>query len=324
MINYCTYFDSNYLTRGVALYLSLKRHSPPFVLWVLCFDDQTHEALTKVNQPDLRPIRLDDFEAGDDLLVAAKRERSRIEYYFTCTPSVAWYVLRQDPSIDSITYLDSDLLFYADPTTILASGGGRSITIVPHGFPEHLRSLEIYGVYNVGLVSFRNDDVGRPHLESWRLQCIEWCFDRVEDGKYADQRYLDDWPTYPGVAVIDHPGAGLAPWNVAVRRVQVAGEGLSVNGQPLIFYHFAAFEYLGRGIFDLGLRQYGRIPPQLRRRLYGEYVRVVGGARAWLAERDAAPRVGASIRGDQAFDARRLISDLWRGWAIFDRRTSGF
>ena len=32
---YCSYFDHNYLSRGVALYRSLQRHAPGARLWVL-------------------------------------------------------------------------------------------------------------------------------------------------------------------------------------------------------------------------------------------------------------------------------------------------
>lgn len=35
---YCTYFDHNYLSRGVALHRSLQRHAPGARLWVCCED----------------------------------------------------------------------------------------------------------------------------------------------------------------------------------------------------------------------------------------------------------------------------------------------
>ncbi len=90
---FCTYFDSNYLDRGLALYNSLMRHAGRFRLWVLCFDDAAFDTLRSLALPGLEPIALAEFEKGDDALLAAKTNRSRFEYYFTCTPSLPLYLL---------------------------------------------------------------------------------------------------------------------------------------------------------------------------------------------------------------------------------------
>ncbi len=58
-------------------------------------------------------IRLADFE--DDALRAAKQTRNALEYCWTCTPSVALWVLRHRPELESVTYVDADLMFFSDP-----------------------------------------------------------------------------------------------------------------------------------------------------------------------------------------------------------------
>jgi hypothetical protein len=308
-LDYCTYFDANYLTRGLALYRSLQRHSPPFRLWILCFDDATYDAVTRVGDAAVRPIRLADFEKDDDSLLAAKLDRSRVEYYFTCTPSLPLFVLEADPSIETITYVDADLLFYSDPTALLANREGRSVTIIPHGFPPHLRHLEDRGIYNVGLVSFRNDEAGRACLQRWRRQCLEWCYDRIEGGRFADQGYLNDWPqVLDGVVVVDDPGAGLAPWNFMRYRIDLRGDPPTVDGHRLVFYHFQAFKAHGRRLFDLGLAGLGKMPRALRIPLYGGYVDELTAARELLIKRGVQPPVGAPT--GRFSQPRRVLSTL--------------
>ena len=73
MRHFCTYFDRHYLVRGLALYRSLKEHAGPFTLWVLCFDEWSYDVLTKLAEPDLRPIALADFERDDPELLAVSR-----------------------------------------------------------------------------------------------------------------------------------------------------------------------------------------------------------------------------------------------------------
>ncbi|MCX6031988.1 MAG: glycosyl transferase [Chloroflexi bacterium] len=251
--SFCTYFDRNYLTRGLALYHSLVRYcQKPFTLWVLCFDNETYDVLARLDLPGVRLISQQEFEAGDEALVRTKDERSRVEYYWTCTPSLPLYILRHHPQVEIVTYLDADLYFYSDPQPIYDELSAGSILIIEHRYaPEHAHHAATSGVYNVGVMAFRRDEHGLACLEWWRERCLEWCYMRMEDGKFGDQKYLDDWPErFPGVVVLKHKGAGLAPWNVSRYRLAFADSTVSVDGQPLIFYHFHGYKLISGNIFE--------------------------------------------------------------------------
>ncbi len=274
------------MAMGLTLYRSLLVHSSSFTLWVLCFDDAAFDTLTKLGMENLRPVSLREFEEGDEALLEAKQCRSRVEYFFTCTPSWPLFLLNRNPEIGRITYLDADLMFSSSPDPIFREFGDKSVLIVGHRFPDRLRHMEIYGIYNVGLLSFVNDPRGRESLRWWRERCLEWCYDRTEGGKFADQKYLDDWPErFPGVAVLRHKGAGLGPWNWMNYRIQGQEGKMTVDGEPLIFYHFQGLKFLTRRFFDTGIAAYGRMPATLRRSLYTRYVESVLETERWVREK---------------------------------------
>lgn len=245
--HFCTYFDKHYLTRGLALYQSLREHCQrPFVFWVLCFDQTSYSILDRLALDGIRLIRREDFEAGDDALATARANRSVVEYYWTCTPSLPLFILRQDVTIELITYMDADLFFYSDPQPIFDELAEGSVLIHEHRYQrEYAQAAETSGHYNVGLMVFRRDDAAMECLHWWRDRCIEWCYARFESGKFGDQKYLDDWPErFRRVVVLQHPGAGLAPWNIGQYRLNLAGNKRFVDGYPLVFFHFHAFRVL--------------------------------------------------------------------------------
>lgn len=274
MYYFCTYFDNRYLPMGMALYQSLKKQCPSFQLWVLCMDRTCYDILFKLQLPNVHLIPLEDFEAGDEKLLGAKRNRTLIEYYFTCTPSLPLFILNHYPEVDQITYLDADLFFFNSPMPLFDEIGMHSIAIVEHRFPAHLRHLEKHGIYNVGWLSFKRDEHALACLQWWREQCFEWCYDRVEDGRFADQKYLDTWPDrFPGVVVLRHKGANLAPWNISNYMVREDSGRIWVDEQPLIFFHFHGLKKLNAWLYNHNLAVYSvRISSSVLRSIYAPYI----------------------------------------------------
>lgn len=277
MYYFCTYFDQNYLQRGLTLYHSLRKHCPEFKLWVLCMDHTAREILEELNLPDIYPISLQEFEKNDEPLLRAKQTRSRIEYYFTCTPSLPLYILNHFDHVDLITYLDGDLFFFADPTPVFQELAGNSIAIVGHRFPARLRELEKYGIYNVGWLSFRRDENGLECLRWWRNLCLEWCYDRPEEDRFADQKYLDRFPErYGSNIILQHKGANVAPWNIENYNLHADGTTVYVDDQQLIFFHFQGFKQVISCIYDWGLWRYGvRMSKELIDYIYLPYIRAL-------------------------------------------------
>ena len=334
MFYFCTYLDSNYLTRGLALYRSLVRYVGSFRLWVLCFDDRAYQTLQKLMLPQVKPIFLGDFEKDDEVLLRAKRNRSRIEYYFTCTPSLALYILREHPEVDIITYLDSDLFFFSTPSPVYKELGDNSILIVKHRFPPRLTHLERYGIFNVGFLSFRRDSNGLQCLNWWRRRCIEWCYDRVENGRFADQKYLDDWPNrFSGVVVLQCKGAGLAPWNVGNYSLRLNNGHVTIDAQDLVFFHFHGLRQIKWWLYDPNLGCYGvRADRLLKRYIYGYYIQELWRVARCIFILGNQPHIhtgsirggsqGVSLSGSRTI-LRKMVSEAEQGLAISSKVLRG-
>jgi hypothetical protein len=161
-------------------------------------------------------------------------------------------------------------MFFSDVRPILVVRGS-SITILEHRFQPWNQYLAVSGRFNVSWVAFRRDEEGLACLTRWRGQCLEWCFARLEDGKMGDQKYLDTWPDeFKSVHVLEHKGAGVAPWNFSNHRIHVADGQVQIADSPLIFYHFHNFQWLNDGSVDCMTSKYsnGHNPP---REIYEPY-----------------------------------------------------
>ena len=264
---FCTLFDSNYLSRGLAMYQSLARHAGPFLLYVFAFDDATLAALRGLALENVVVVPLAEFEDAE--LLRVKPSRSRAEYCWTCTPSTLLWVLEKRGHA-VCTYLDADTYFFSSPDPLLAELGANDVIITEHRYsPQHDYSATS-GIYNVQFVTARASERGLRVLRWWRDACLESCELNPAEGKCGDQKYLDDWPQrFSGVNVLRHIGGGVAPWNVANYTLSERGGRPYVDGVPVVFFHFHALQlFRPSARFAGGRRRHGLRPVSSQRMLW--------------------------------------------------------
>mgnify|MGYP001398999812 CR=1 FL=1 len=239
--HYITYFDKNYLARGLVLIKSLFENcATPPTIFVICLDEITRVILNKIYQDRLILIPIHEIENADHELLELKNTRSLVEYYWTLTPSIILYVIKKHPKINILTYVDSDICFFSNPGIIYDSLGNNSILIHEHNYSPRYKHLEqTSGKYNVGLMCFRNDSIGIKALMWWREQCNSWCSLTPENGKFGDQKYLEDFPKlFSSVTILNNDGCALAPWNYDNYTISNENGKLFSNDHPIVFVHF--------------------------------------------------------------------------------------
>jgi hypothetical protein len=237
---YCTYFDSAYVPRGRVLIETLRRQGDDNPVHVLALDDAAFVEVSSWSDLGVCVLTLSELEEKFPQLIAARADRSRMEYVFTLTPWLTSWTMGEVAEGSWVTYLDADMAFFSSTSPIYEGLADASVGIVEHRFTWEQAWRRKYGRYNVAWVGFRNDDAGRGCLQWWADQCLDWCRDEVDNGRFADQGYLDRFPElFSGVKTIELPGADVAPWNLRRHHVSSSPNGdVLIDGQPLIFFHF--------------------------------------------------------------------------------------
>lgn len=318
MHKFCTYFDKNYLLRGIAMFRSLKESGIPFSLDVLALDKETDEVIRAINCPELNSIPLSEMENNFPELSAAKGNRTLIEYYFTLSPCLPLYIFERNPEIQRITYVDADLIFYSSPEPLFQELGTSSIQICEHRYSPLLRDRDQYGRFVVQYQTFRRTTTGMRCLQRWKSQCLEWCQDKPDGGRYADQKYLDEWPELYGkeLSIIQNLGAGVAPWNWSTFPVTRKAGKIHIQNSPLVFYHFHGLKIFSPHFISNGLADWTRMPWRMQRFLYAGYVRRLREASAWIRSRSgyAIRMKDHSIRRKtlRISDLKEIASKAWR------------
>ncbi len=274
MLNFCTLFNTNYLARGLALYESLDKVCQAFHLYVFAFDDNCYNYLTNHPLPHLTAISLKDFESPS--LLTVKPTRSMAEYCWTSTPFTILYCL-QKYALKDCTYLDADMIFYNDPKVLIDEMGSKSVLISEHRYPKMYDQAWYSGIYCVQFMCFKNNDAGLKVLNWWKDRCLEWCYGRLEDGKFGDQKYLDDWTTrFDCVHVMQHRGGSVAPWNlISYKFLSTLPLKLMEKKTGLlydvIFFHFHGVQFFTDDKFSLAGPLY-EISGNIKKLYYYPYI----------------------------------------------------
>jgi hypothetical protein len=137
----------------------------------------------------------------------------------------------------------------------------KNVLITEHRFSflPRLYEEKRSGRFCVQFITFRNETNSLKVLDKWRKQCIVWCYARHEDGKFGDQKYLDEWPSnYQNIHILQHQGGGIAPWNL--KQYNFYKDGNVMNGRvkkngnafKVVFFHFQYVKLLENGSCDVG------------------------------------------------------------------------
>lgn len=237
---YCTYFDQGYLSRGIAMIESLRAVGDQGTVVVLAMDSVVADYFIAHPELHVDVVRLEEVEARYPQLLSVKVSRTAMEYLFTLTPWLMGYVMETESEASWVTYLDADMEFFSSTDVIYSELQGYSVGIVSHRFTRKQEWRNKYGKYNVAWVSFHRDVEGLRCLQWWADSCLDWCGDYADNGRFADQGYLDQFTSVTkSVCIVTNAGVDVAPWNLARHSISTDANGnLTSDQDALVFFHF--------------------------------------------------------------------------------------
>lgn len=152
---------------------------------------------------------------------------------------------------DRICYFDPDILVLGDLAELYDRLGRADAVLTPHltapidddKVPAE-RDILLSGIYNLGFLGIAFNERTLPFLGWWSRRLYRECLHQTERGLFVDQRWMDFAPSFLGkVEILRDPGYNMAYWNLAHRSVTRNGEGWTVNGVPLRFFHYSGYDF---------------------------------------------------------------------------------
>lgn len=251
--NFCTVADSNFTSRIQALNFSLTRHNNDYILHLLCLDDTIYN---RISDNKIIKYRLSDLlDADDDLKNSRLNYPSRealtnasqdiekakqIQFIWTLSPYFTDYCLNHIHNQDSILYIDSDIYFFDSLDSVYENIDYTSVGLVEHRIPYNHNN----GKYNVGIVYFKNDTIGKACARFWK-NCLLFTDHKFYNshGDCGDQKYLELFENmFPKVTILDKFIGHLAPWNINFHQYYDNIIIWNNKKQKLLYYHFSNFQ----------------------------------------------------------------------------------
>lgn len=249
---FCTILTKGRLYQGLALLTSLNRvMGEDFFIFILCIDDESHSVLKKIKWNTFHLITEKELDAG---IQSLKEERKIHEYCWTLKPVLCEHVMTNYSSIKRVTYLDSDLYFWENPNKIFKNQPNCSVLLsIEEKYKPNWKKasqrkmIKITGLYNSGFISFKQDKISLQSVKWWKDKCLESCKIAPEEGKFGDQKYLDELPSlFPNICAITTPGVNIGPWNYLKYQFSNVNDSIFIDDSLLIFYHFSSLRVVSK------------------------------------------------------------------------------
>jgi len=243
----CTVISKNYVSHARILAESFKKHHPGGRFFVLLCDrndghvDPAEEPFEMV---EVETIGIPDFRSMAFRYNVIELDTAVKPFFFR------WLFDHFD--IQKLVFFDPDILVTKRLDDLSRELDSCAIALVPHmttpvddGKTPSEQMILQAGIYNLGFLGMRRSKAVDDMLAWWQDRLAKYCYIRVEEGLFVDQKWMDMVPGYfPNVSILREPGYDVAYWNLHERTLEKVNGEWTANGKPLFFYHFSGYNPL--------------------------------------------------------------------------------
>jgi glycosyltransferase involved in cell wall biosynthesis len=241
-----TICSNNYLPSARTFLETACRHHPEAQLFVCLVDRMP-------NVPDLYGPGWTVVEA-EHLPIPDFRNFSFRYDIMELNTAVKPYMFRyllEELDYDVALYFDPDIeIFQPLQEAVERLASGASFFLTPHlcapsegdGHPNDITVMRA-GIYNLGFIGISRGEESSRIVDWWARRLRFQCISAQEAGIFVDQKFIDLVPAFAPHAHISHDTTlNVAYWNLRQRRLEQDGEGWTVDGRKLTFFHYSGFD----------------------------------------------------------------------------------
>lgn len=257
MYYFCALISQQSLSKVLASYHSLIQNMPnQFRFYGIVADVSVVDILQDLNLQQLTITPWSDIahflnQSG----MAVDATASGLQDFFL--PQIMQWVL-QHHQLPQCVYLDASCYFFQSPVALLESYASYDMVLTPCAYSKPYLPLVSRGSLTIQFLVFKNNHNVMHILNWWAKQIQRIAPMSNLDSVRLHQEVLEDvCKRFNGVTVLEHGGAGAAPWNIQSTCLDnvTAEITLRIKSKhyPLIFYYFYGVRRGSKiGQFDLG------------------------------------------------------------------------
>ncbi len=244
-----TSITSNYLPKARVLAESVKA-TDPAVSFHLVLSDTLPIGVDLASEPFDSVIFIEDLVTEN--LPQWAFGHSVVELCTAVKGAALEYIFEKHDAAQ-VFYFDPDMVVFSRLDDLQDALSRSSVVLTPHqtdpettdmGILDNEVSSLLHGVFNLGFVGVRNSPEGRRFSRWWAQRLAKYCQDDLANGLFTDQKWVNLAPCFfDDVTILRSPAFNVATWNITNRRAEGSlEEGITINGEPLGFYHFSGFD----------------------------------------------------------------------------------